>query len=394
VSRPARVRQELISIGASIAIGVLFAGFYAVSRPDQAASIMLAGAVTGLSIWTSIAMLRVLFRKRCERIAGARARMAAEVALFMAGGALGWIGGNALTWTLFRGGVPIDELLRGESLTLMGITASIAVLIGVGFYAVNLLRDRLEATVQQLKEREWAEKELELARAIQARLLPPGLVERGGFVVAARNLPARVVAGDFYDIVPLDDGSVVVVVADVAGKGLGASLIMASVKAVLPFVVRESAPRAMTMLNEKLLAELGKREFVALAYARLRSSDGSIELLNAGFPDPYIVGTDGVRTLIAPGNRLPLGIRRDAEYEVLTAQLEPGERLVFVSDGIPEAPLAGEPLGYERLAAILGSMDGTATGEPWLEDLLARVRAEVDDGLEDDWTAVVVERRA
>ena len=75
-------------------------------------------------------------------------------------------------------------------------------------------------------------------------------------------------AGDFYDIVRLDDGTIVIVVADVAGKGVGASLIMASVKAVLPFVAREGAQRAMSMLNAKLVNELGKREFVALAYAR------------------------------------------------------------------------------------------------------------------------------
>jgi serine phosphatase RsbU (regulator of sigma subunit) len=183
-------------------------------------------------------------------------------------------------------------------------------------------------------------------------------------------------------------------VADVAGKGLGASLIMASVKAVLPFVARESAVRAMTMLNEKLVADLGRREFVALAFARLRASDGSVELLNAGFPDPYVVGPRGVRALSAPGIRLPLGVKRDVVYDALTARLAAGERLVFVSDGIPEAPSAGEPLGYERLATILAAMDGTLHAEPWLDDFLSHVRAQVDEGLDDDWTAVVVERSA
>jgi hypothetical protein len=234
VTLAARARHELLSIAASIAIGVLFAGFYAVGQPGQTASILLAGAVTGLTIWISIALLRLLFRPLVERHLGARERLAGQVALFGVGGAIGWMAGNALSRTLFHAGVPIEELLQSESLTLMLIVTAIAVLVGAGFYAVNRLRDRLADTVQKLKDREWAEKELELARAIQTRLLPPGLVETSGFVMAARNLPARVVAGDFYDLVPLDDGSVVVVVADVAGKGLGASLIMASVKAVLP----------------------------------------------------------------------------------------------------------------------------------------------------------------
>jgi serine phosphatase RsbU (regulator of sigma subunit) len=395
VTLAARARHELLSIVASIAIGVLFAGFYAVGQPGQSVSILLAGAVTGLTIWISIALLRLLFHPLVERH-GARGRLGGQVVLFIVGGAIGWMAGNALSRTLFHAGVPVEELLQSESLTLMLIVTAIAVLVGAGFYAVNRLRDRLADTVQKLKDREWAEKELELARAIQTRLLPPGLVETSGFVMAARNLPARVVAGDFYDVVPLDDGSVVVVVADVAGKGLGASLIMASVKAVLPFVARESAVRAMTMLNEKLVADLGRREFVALAYARLRASDGSteLELLNAGFPDPYVVGPHGVRALSAPGIRLPLGVKRDVQYEPLTARLETGERLVFVSDGIPEAPSAGEPLGYERLAAILAAMDPTLHAEPWLDDFLSHVRAEVDEGLDDDWTAVAVERSA
>src|SRR5438128_1051667 len=82
-------------------------------------------------------------------------------------------------------------------------------------------------------------RELEMAREIQVRLLPAPRFEGAGFAVTARNLPASFVAGDFYDFVANDDGTVTIVVADVAGKGMGASLIMASVKAVLPFVARE-----------------------------------------------------------------------------------------------------------------------------------------------------------
>jgi serine phosphatase RsbU (regulator of sigma subunit) len=167
---------------------------------------------------------------------------------------------------------------------------------------------------------------------------------------------------------------------------------MASVKAVLPFVAREGAPRAMSMLNEKLLGELSKREFVALAYARFDPADGSLELLNAGFPDPYLVSPNGVRSLTATGERLPLGLRRDAVYEPLRTTLGAGERVVFLSDGIPEAPVQGEPLGYDRVAAILGGTSRETHGEAWLDAFLAGVRAAVDAGLDDDWTAVVLER--
>jgi serine phosphatase RsbU (regulator of sigma subunit) len=93
-----------------------------------------------------------------------------------------------------------------------------------------------------------------------------------------------------------------------------------------------------------------------------------------------------VRVLSATGERLPLGLKADAAYEPLTTRLETGERLLFLSDGIPEAPVKGEPLGYERVETMLG------TGTFSLDGFLDRVREVVDEGLSDDWTAVVVER--
>src|SRR5204862_108249 len=93
------------------------------------------------------------------------------------------------------------------------------------------------------------ERELEMARSIQARLLPPPTMSGEGFSLEARNMAAHYVAGDFYDFIRLDDGSIVIVVADVAGKGMGASLTMASVKAVLPFVARGGADGECVILS-------------------------------------------------------------------------------------------------------------------------------------------------
>ncbi|HEX8172137.1 MAG TPA: SpoIIE family protein phosphatase [Thermoanaerobaculia bacterium] len=383
--------HSLKPLAVAIGIGVLFAGVYALSRPAGHLRIIGAGALTGLAIWAWATLFQQFFRRTLHRRTAAT-RTLLQALLFLVAGICGWITGMVLARPLFGAGWRLREILDRESALLMLVTSGIAVGVGLAFYVYELLRTRLEQTLAQLKEAEWAEKELELARAIQTRLLPPALVEGDGYTIAARNLPARFVAGDFYDVVRLDDGSLVIVVADVAGKGVGASLIMASVKAVLPFVAREHAARAMSMLNEKLVQELGRREFVALAYARFFPNDGSLELLNAGFPDPYVIGKDGVRALTATGTRLPLGVRRDAAYEPLAAHIAPGERLLFVSDGIPEAPIAGEPLGYDGLVEILTTLDGAARGEAWLERFLDAVRARVDDGLADDWTAVVVER--
>ncbi len=374
------------SLLVGIALGVLFASFYAVSQPEPL-RILAAGALTGMCISIAIGVLERLFDVHIERLPS-RLRIPAKSLEYLVGGLSGWICGMLLASKLFGFGISVTTLLRGNWTYPMAVTGTVAVVVGLSFYAYRALERRLERTIEQLKQREWAEKELQLAREIQTRLLPPQSIEGDGFRVDARNLAAQFVAGDFYDVVRLDDGSIVIVVADVAGKGLGASLIMASVKAVLPFVAREGARRAMEMLNAKLVKELGPREFVALACARLQPHDGTLELVNAGLPEPYVVSANGVRALTTRGERLPLGLRASAAYEPLAARLEEHEHLIFLTDGIPEAPAGGEPLGYDRVASILGACGVSLT----LDDFLSRVRAVVDEGLADDWTAVVVRR--
>jgi hypothetical protein len=387
-----RTRPALQLFLTGPALGVLFASFYAVARPDHALSILAGGALTGLCISISIAVLEGLFNARIESLRPFW-RLGAKSLQFFVGGLSGWIVGMSASSALFGFGISFRSLVRGNWMLTMGVTGGVAVVVGFAFYAYELLENRLARTIVQLKEHEWAEKELELAREIQTRLLPPERIDGDGFTITARNLPARMVAGDFYDVVRLDDGSVVIAAADVAGKGIGASLIMASVKAVLPFVAREGSRRAMSILNEKLVRELGSREFVALAYAHFRPDTGALEIVNAGFPDPYIVSANGARALENDGTRLPLGVRIDVVYTPLAATLLRGERLVFVSDGIPEAPVADEPLGYERMQAMLATCaSAVPAGALFIDVFLDAVRNTVDAGLADDWTAVVVER--
>ena len=99
--------------------------------------------------------------------------------------------------------------------------------------------------------------------------------------------------------------------------------------------------------------------------------------------------------MVAPQPRLPLGLRRQLDYVAVEARLEPGDRLLLLTDGLPEAPIAeGEPLGYEALDAILGRIESRESPEAWLDSLLATLRAATSLDLEDDWTALLVERTA
>jgi serine phosphatase RsbU (regulator of sigma subunit) len=249
------------------------------------------------------------------------------------------------------------------------------------------------AALRAQRDQELAERELELARSIQRRLLPPAEIEGTGYRLAARNLPAHFVAGDFFDVFPLADGMLCLAVADVAGKGMGASLIMASVKAVLPLIAAQhTVVGTLCELNRKLAADLAEREFVALALARFDPRNGRLELANSGLPDPYLLRHgEPCREIAVQGPRYPLGIRPQVDYQSVEVMLEPSDRLVLITDGLPEArDPDGDPLGYERLVGLLDHENPSPAG--WLDELLERLSEVTRPQLDDDVTALVLQR--
>jgi serine phosphatase RsbU (regulator of sigma subunit) len=378
------LRQVVISMVIGVAIGMVLAVSQSAHEFWQFA---VGGAIVGFCIYAVISILSILFNRFIELLPE-RMGVVAEGIKYVVGGAGGYFVGLILANALLGGGLRIPTV-HGPLRTIMLLTAGIALVVGFLFRTFETMASRL-------RQREWAERELEIARSIQKRLLPPTTVDGDGFTVAARNLPAHYVAGDFYDVVRLDDGSVMVIVADVAGKGVAASLIMSSVKAVLPFVARGSVGETMRTLNRKLTQELGPREFVALVCARFHPSTGVLEVANAGCPDPYIVTGSRVEAVVCDGDRLPLGVRADVTYTTTTRRLEPGSRLLMLSDGIPEAPTGdGQLLGYDAFQQMVDALrNAPDRGVAWLDRLLNDVRARVGETLEDDWTALLLERAA
>ena len=358
-------------------IGVVVSSFYAIANwPKGFWLTLFIGAVIGGVTFVCVRAMQtaVGFLLRRASLPVQRTVITfASVVAGVFGAVLGLVGG---VW-LAGGHLTIAEVLEGRGIPFVMATTVIALASSFIFHWFARLQNRIRETL-------WAERELEMARAIQERLLPAPRFDGRGFSITARNLPASFVAGDLYDFVRHDDGSVTIVVADVAGKGVGASLTMASVKAVLPFVLREPLAEAMRLLNRKLVAELGPREFVALVCARYAA--GSLEIANAGCPDPYLVRGGNAEAVVVTGERLPLGLRESARYDTTTVRLADGDRVLFLSDGIPEAPLAnGEPLGYEATARLIAETNGE------LEPFLAAVRGQVQERLADDWTAVVLD---
>ena len=334
------------------------------------------GAFIGLSIYVANFLLFSSLKSVLGRCSDSVYPFV-RVVVAIAGGIAGWQIGYAILVFAAHGTFRFTGV-SGRMRWLLLVTVSITVLFALLIQGYNRMRDRLSETIE-------AEKELEVARSIQSRLLPPARIDGEGFVITARNVPAKYVAGDFYDVLHLEDGSVGIVIADVSGKGVGASLIMASVKAILPFVAGASAGDTLRALNDRLTGQLEKREFVALAYARFQPATGKVQLANAGMPDPYLISRSATPIAVA-GERLPLGIRRDVRYDSVEVQLAPGDRLFLLSDGIPEAPRTnGEQLGYDALREMLDRSTP-------LDALLEKIRKQVAS-IDDDWTAVLLESR-
>lgn len=259
----------------------------------------------------------------------------------------------------------------------------------------NRMASHLDSSVHELAGKEAIERELELARDLQRRLLPDPDFAFPGVEIATDFLPAAAIGGDFYHFVAEGSGRLVVVIADVSGHGLSTGIVMASAKASLaalaPYATRGGETVAMLeTLDGEIRRTTGKRTFVTLSHARFRISERYVELTNAGHLYPWCVSADGrVRSIENPSR--PLGVGLPADFRTVTEPIAAGDLWVFLSDGIIEgASPADEPFGFDRLEALLAGCGGASAAD--LRDrILAAWRAHTRGDLpEDDRTIVVV----
>ena len=274
-----------------------------------------------------------------------------------------------------------------------GALASLLGFVGLGVLGGMMLARFRTAEMERQKAAlesqaaVFAREQLELARDLQQRLLPPGVLETDRYRVTARNIPAAYVAGDFYDFIPLGGDRLLLVLADVSGKGVSAGLIMATVKAIIPMLAAEQPNPAPLLgrLNERLAGQLPQRDFVAIALALYDGERGTISVANAGLPDPLLLPS--MQPAAPAGPRYPIGIRKNLDYESVTVKIAPGERMILFTDGLPEAPLGAEQLGYDRLSAEIQRSSGDL-------DALFAALEKLGAAHDDDWTAIAFERRS
>jgi serine phosphatase RsbU (regulator of sigma subunit) len=260
--------------------------------------------------------------------------------------------------------------------------------------AFNQMAEDLERARALEKEAERLENELALARQIQSRLLPAGPPDVPGLEIAGLTEPAREVGGDYFDHVPLGDGRVMLVIADVSGKGVGAALLMSGFRASLMSQdCAGTAPDDLAgRLNDFLLRSVEPGRFVTAFVAFLDARDGRLAYANCGHNPPLLLRADGTHETLAIGG-LILGILPGSRFEAGVAVLRPGDLLALYTDGVTEgADAAGTQWGEERLIAAL--REGAARPCAGLaRDIVATVRAfEGESGPADDITLVLARR--
>ena len=235
------------------------------------------------------------------------------------------------------------------------------------------------------------ESELQVAQLIQQQFLPHQLPDLGGWHVAAFYRPARTVGGDFYDIVDLGDGRVMVVTGDVTDKGVPAALVMASTHALLRSLAHYGPPgKVLARVNELLVPQIPQHMFVTCLVMVVDLKSGQTQFANAGHNLPYLRRNGSVTQLRARG--MPLGLIDGSVYEEHEVVIEPGDLLLLYSDGITEQHDAdGDMFGFERTERLVH--DG-GDGEMLVDRCVAALSA-FSGALEqeDDVTLVALERR-
>jgi serine phosphatase RsbU (regulator of sigma subunit) len=238
-----------------------------------------------------------------------------------------------------------------EDLSLLTVLANTA--------AIRIEHARL-AEVEQA-ERLMA-KEIEQAAEIQRNLLPASAPEVPGLDIAGHSVPCRAVGGDYFDYLTLPDGRTGLLVADVAGKGMPASLLMASVHSRVRILAElESDPgEFLSRLNRSIYPDFPRNRFITLFLAAYEEESGELSYACAGHNPPFVLRAGGTRESLDGGGP-PVGMFR-ISYQSHRLSLDVGDTLVIYSDGVPEGHNAqDEEFGEERLIeAILSREDSTA----------------------------------
>ena len=190
--------------------------------------------------------------------------------------------------------------------------------------------------IERERERRRFEQELSIAREIQQALLPQGLQDYPCFTITGRHRPCDGVGGDYFDVFPLADGRLALVIADVAGKGLGAALVTTMLQGALSGMNLGVEPvKVFNQLNQFLCGRAAVGRCVTIFFGLL-DPKGTLEFVRAGHPSPLLMRRGVVSELYSEGS-LPLGLLAESDYAATRIQLEADDTILLYTDGVTEA---------------------------------------------------------
>jgi serine phosphatase RsbU (regulator of sigma subunit) len=277
-------------------------------------------------------------------------------------------------------------------LTFLLIAGGMGMIVSLFMTVYEHLKLELEKSYEELKEKELLEKELQVARQVQAGFLPSGPLQIEGFEVSTFFRSAKEVGGDYFDIIPLKEG-VGIVIADVSGKGIPAALIMANLHATLHTLADDCCTvESVTRINRSLFKDTPSQLFVTFFIGKLNNQTGEFTYVNAGHNPPVVVRQDGTFERLTKGGMV-LGISSDSELETDSITLKPGDLLLLYTDGLTEAGLPEiEPLGEENVIDLL-IRSREKTTDSIVESIIKQVEEFTKGILQTDDIAMILLKR-
>ncbi|HQV32225.1 MAG TPA: SpoIIE family protein phosphatase [Calditrichia bacterium] len=224
----------------------------------------------------------------------------------------------------------------------------------VGQAVISLENARL---FQETLEKQRLEEELNLARNIQKKLLPKSLPKIAGYDIDGMNSPSRQVGGDYFDVITIDENRTAFAIADVSGKGVPASLLMANMQAALRVTMTPAVdlPEAVARINKLVHQNTDLDKFITAFIGILDTRDNTFQYVNAGHNNPHYYHNGELNLLNVGG--LLLGVMPVFQYETGTIQLSRGDVVMMYTDGVNEAIAPdGDEFGDPRLEALTAEL--------------------------------------
>ena len=258
----------------------------------------------------------------------------------------------------------------------------------------DLMASSLQSTLEDRAAKERLDREIDQARLIAQRLLPPGDIAVPGLATVSFFEPVAQMGGDYYDFLTTRDGATAVAIGDVSGHGLPTALLVATAKAALSALLEsgDTGSALFSKMNALLFRSTDARNYMTLGLAVL-GNDHEIVLTNAGHPPPYRISNGRVEALQL--DAFPLGLFADRAFPTRTFPFSAGDRLVLYTDGIIECrDAADDAFGFERLERTLAAHASAPLAE-LRAAILDAVQAHCASGVaDDDRTLVLCERVA